>query len=62
MSRQTLYELLRFEKKTSELKDIAKRLKVDISDIPQNRHQKEAVVQRLLGVMSNPLTFLGMHT
>jgi len=47
---EKLYETLRFEKTTSQLKEIARTLDIDISDVPDNRHKKETIVQRILKV------------
>ena len=41
---EKLYETLRFEKTTSQLKELARTLDIDISDVPDNRHKKETIV------------------
>lgn len=47
---ERLYEILRHEKTTSQLKQIAGTLDIDVSDVPDNRHKKETIVQRILEV------------
>lgn len=49
---ERLYEILRHEKTTSQLKEIAKTLGIDVSDVPDNRHKKETIVQRILKVVA----------
>ena len=47
---ERLYEILRHEKTTSELKQIAKTLDIDISDVPDNRHKKPTIAKRIMEV------------